>query len=125
MGCQGYGVRIRARRQGRQRYALALMCDSHCQALLIGTGEQLSFAALTTMPDRSHRVNDIARWQLASARNHRVPCRATLGIFLPRLGHNTGATSAMDRPIHTAPTGQAAAGGVDNGICWLACALPR
>jgi len=43
------------------------MRHGHGQALLIGAGELLGFAVLPTMPDRTHRMDDVAGGQLARA----------------------------------------------------------
>src|SRR5262249_11755521 len=114
--CEGYRIAICPSRQGRKRHTVTLIRHGHGQTFLIGTGELLSFPVLSAVPDRPHRVDDIARRQLASARDHSITRRAALGIALTGLSHNSGAAGAVDGPIHPAPTCQLAVCSVDDSI---------
>ena len=71
---------------------------------------------MSAVPDRPYRVDDVARRQLAGARDHRSARRAALGIALTGLGHNSGASSAVDGSIYATPAGQLAVRGIDDGI---------
>src|SRR5262245_25553562 len=104
LGCQGYGIAIYPSRQGRKRHTVTLMCHSHGQTFLIGTGELLGFTVLPAVPDRPYRVNDVTRRQLAGARDHRIARRAALGIALTGFSHNSGTAGTVDGPIHTTTT---------------------
>src|SRR5438445_6848855 len=97
------------------------MRHGHGQTLLIGTGELLSFTELPTVPDGPHRVDDVARRQLASARDHRITRRTALEIALTGLSHNSRASGTVNGAVHTAPTCQLAVRSVDDGLGGLSC----
>jgi hypothetical protein len=82
--------------------------------MLIGAAKLFFFPLLPTTPDRANGMNDETRREMPGAGNDSLASGAPLGVFLARLGHNTGSTSAMNGAINAATDSQTTVRSIHN-----------
>src|SRR5882762_2910044 len=75
--CESDGINKRPCRDGWNRDAVQLMLCCHLQAPSISTGQQLRLLLITASPNRTDRVHDVPRLEVASRGDDRITNRAT------------------------------------------------
>src|SRR5258708_5043415 len=90
------------------------MAARQLEAASIAAGEELWLPSVTTLPDRTHCVNDVPRFQSVATRDTGFARRTT--SQRPAFRQKLWASRAVDRAVHSSSAGESGVGGVHDRV---------
>ncbi len=109
-------VAVGARTERGKGDAFTVVFDGQFQAASVGAGQQFGLSMLSTVPDRSHRVEDVFGGQLPGGGHYGRTGGTASGVQAICRLHDAGAPAAMNRSVHPAAAGEPSVGGIHDGV---------
>jgi len=94
----------------------AFVLDSQFKTSSIRRFQQFRFAGRSILPTWANGVKNELGLEITTSTNNGTACRTASGILFVGFPHDHWTTTAMDRSVDSAATGQRGICGIDNGV---------